>query len=119
MTIGLTLGVVAYILFILAGDPTGMNYWRFVFPGIGVMMALPPSEAGIGGAILQTGMQMGSAIGISIQAGLLTVEPGGYSNLVNVHISWWFVVGWTALSGVVFWGFYRNTPLHETVIAMH
>jgi hypothetical protein len=86
---------------------------------IGVMMALPPSEAGIGGAILQTGMQMGSAIGISIQAGLLTVEPGGYSNLVNVHISWWFVVGWTALSGVVFWGFYRNTPLHETVIAMH
>jgi hypothetical protein len=33
MTIGLTLGVVAYILFILAGDPTGMNYWRFVFPG--------------------------------------------------------------------------------------
>ena len=49
------------------------------------------------GAMLQTSWQTSNVLALSIQAGLLTIHPGGMSNWLNVQTSWYFELGWTAL----------------------
>ena len=46
------------------------------------------------GATLQTAFQVGSAVALSIQSGLLTVNPGSISNFENVQTSFYFELGW-------------------------
>ncbi|WWC60639.1 uncharacterized protein I303_103213 [Kwoniella dejecticola CBS 10117] len=138
VSLGLLGGIIAYVLFILGGARTGRYYWSFTFIGsilgpaamhtffncitVGAMMAVPPSEAGVAGAITQTALQVGSTIGLSIQAGLLTVYPDTYNDLRNTRISWYFVLGWTSIWLIVFLVFYRRPAkeLRDTeVIVAH
>lgn len=84
------------------------------------MTACPPSQAGVVGAILQTAVQVGSAIALSIQAGLLTIHPGGINDFRNVAVSFYFMIAWGGLCLLGFWVFYR--PLRRvdnTPVAMH
>ena len=85
------------------------------------MTAVPPDQAGVAGALLQSLMQLGSATGISVQDGLFTVHPGSVDNFANVQISWWFGVGWVGVFAVIFAVFYRQPEIKhdEEVVAVH
>ncbi|WOO85314.1 putative MFS-type transporterc [Vanrija pseudolonga] len=99
------------------------DYWRYLFAGfilgsggtmasftgvnVGVMTAVPPEMAGVAGAILQVSFQMGTAVGFSVQSGLLTIKPGGLTNPTNVHASFYFQLGWAALWFLGFAVLYR------------
>ncbi|WVF71764.1 hypothetical protein IAT40_006572 [Kwoniella sp. CBS 6097] len=115
--------VAAYAIWCQAPSVVGASYWRYVFPGmligsggmqvvllstnVGIMLAAPPDRTDIVGAILQMSMQTSSVVALSIQAGLLSIHPGGIHNLRNVHASWYFEMGWTALWLVGFIVFYK------------
>jgi hypothetical protein len=71
------------------------------------MTAVPPSQAGVAGATLQSAYQVGAAVALSIQAGLMTVHEGGVENFANVQASWYFELGWTVCWLIVFLVFYR------------
>lgn len=71
------------------------------------MLVAPPEQAGVVGAVLQTSMQASTVIALSIQAGLLTVQPGGLENMANVRVSWYFQLGWLVLWLIGFVGLYR------------
>ena len=117
-------GSTGYVLFITwTGDQMGTKFWTHVLIGgfigsagmhsvfigtnIGVMTAVPPEMAGVAGAVLQVVLQMGSAIGMSIQAGLWTIEPGGVYNYENIQIAYYFGLGWGLLWLIGFLVFYR------------
>ncbi|OCF39351.1 hypothetical protein I317_06836 [Kwoniella heveanensis CBS 569] len=115
--------VAAYAIWCQAPSVVGTSYWRYVFPGmiigsggmqvvllstnVGIMLAAPPERTGIVGAILQMSMQTSSVVALSIQAGLISIHPDGIHDLRNVHASWYFEMGWTALWLVGFIVFYR------------
>lgn len=80
----------------------------------GLMTAVPPDQAGVAGALLQSLMQLGSAAGISIQDGLFTVHPGSVDNFANVQISWWFGVGWVGLFAIIFAACYRQPKVADS-----
>lgn len=63
--------------------------------------------AGVVGGAMQTTMHTGTAISLSIQAGLLTVRPGGIEDINNVRISWYFEAGWCVVWTVGFLVWYR------------
>jgi hypothetical protein len=94
-----------------AGDPVSRSVTMNRCPAdktrVGVMLAAPPEQAGVVGAILQTSMQTSAVVAISIQAGLLTVEPGGVHNYVNVQASWYFELGWVLVWLIGFLALYR------------
>jgi MFS family permease len=116
-------GFVGYILFIFSEGMIGDCYWIFAFTGsiigsagtslvftatnAGIMTAVPPEMAGVAGAVLQVALQVGSAVALSIQAGLLTIEPGNITNWVNVRASFIFVLGWGLVWVLGFLVFYR------------
>jgi hypothetical protein len=80
---------------------------------VGVMIAAPPEKAGVVGATLQTSMHTSTVLALSIQAGLLTTQPGGLENYANIRASWYFELGWVVLWLVGFLVFYRparNAP---------
>lgn len=79
----------------------------FTATNVGIMTSVPASEAGVCGAILQVALQVGSAVALSIQAGLFTVQEGGLENFENVKVSWYFELGWGLLWVVGFLIFYR------------
>jgi hypothetical protein len=85
------------------------------------MTAAPAEQAGVVGAILQTAIQAGNAIAVSIQAGLMTIHPGGIEDFRNIAASFYFVMGWGAAWLVLFWVFYRQPPPSEgrRVVAAH
>jgi len=85
------------------------------------MTAAPPEQAGVVGAILQTAIQAGNAIAVSIQAGLMTIHPDGIHDFRNIAASFYFVMGWGAIWLVLFWIFYRTPPPLEgkRIIAAH
>ncbi|WVQ80042.1 hypothetical protein IAT38_002143 [Cryptococcus sp. DSM 104549] len=128
VTICLALAVGAYVMFIESGEQVGMDYWKFLFSplffggaammavfnmnNVGVMTSVPPEMAGVAGALLQVSVQVGNALALAIQSGLLTVYPGGIYNFDNVKVSWYFELGWTAVWLVGFLVFYRN-PRNE------
>jgi hypothetical protein len=123
ITIGTTAGLVGYILSIFSEGETGSRYWKNIFTGniigsaglmlvftatnVGIMTAVPADTAGVAGAVLQVALQVGSAVALSVQAGLLTIEPGNLSNWVNVRISYIFVIGWGVIWLAAFLLFYR------------
>ena len=71
------------------------------------MLVAPPEQAGVVGAVLQTSMQASTVIALSVQAGLLTVQPGGLENIANVRTSWYFQLGWLGVWLLGFVGLYR------------
>lgn len=77
------------------------------------MIAAPPEMAGVVGATLQTSMHTSTVVALSIQAGLLTTQPGGLENYANIRASWYFELGWVVVWMVGFVILYRparNTP---------
>lgn len=130
---GMVLGIVGYVLMTRPTQYDNQEYWRFLFPGfvvgsggmmvaftatnVGVMTSVPPHMAGVAGAVLQVAFQIGSTVGLSVQAGLLTV--GSWPN--NVKASFYFQMGWNALWLVLFLALYRpnrkQADDEETVVA--
>ncbi|WWD02342.1 hypothetical protein V865_000381 [Kwoniella europaea PYCC6329] len=116
--------IVSIVLFILGGARTGSDYWKYTFPAsiigspamqflmnscnVCAMMSVDPHEAGVAGAILQTSFQIGPTIALSIQSGLLTVDPNLYFDLRNIRASWYFMLGWTVVWLIVFAALYRQ-----------
>lgn len=88
---------------------------------VGAMTAAPAEQAGVVGAILQTAIQAGNAVAVSIQAGLMTIHPGGIQDFRNIAASFYFILGWGALWLILFWAFYRQPPIDTTkrTIAAH
>ncbi|TXT09138.1 hypothetical protein VHUM_02612 [Vanrija humicola] len=124
--IGQLFGVVGYVLMVQPKRYDASEYWPFLFPayllgsggnsacfnGISVatMTSVAPEMAGVAGAVLQTAMQVGSAVAFGIQAGLLTVNPGGVANPGNVHASYFFQLGWSLLWLIGFILLYKPIP---------
>jgi hypothetical protein len=63
--------------------------------------------SGVAGALLQVSLQVGAVIGLSVQAGLLTIKPGSFTNYANVQASFWFQFGWCLFNLIVFLVFFR------------
>jgi MFS family permease len=123
ITAGMVLSLVGYVLFSQSGSQIGADYWKFIFTGgvigsggmmavftgtnVAIMTSVPPEMAGVAGAVLQVALQVGSAVALSIQAGLLTVNPGSIANFQNVQASLYFQLGWGIVWLVGFLVFYR------------
>jgi hypothetical protein len=80
-----------------------------VFTGtnVAVMTSVPAEMAGVAGAVLQVALQVGSAVALSIQAGLFTINPGSIENFANVQASFYFELGWGIVWLIGFLVFYR------------
>ena len=74
---------------------------------VAVMLVAPPEQAGVVGAVLQTSMQASTVIALSIQAGIMTIRPGGIEDIINVRASWYFQLGWLGLWLIGFLALYR------------
>ena len=72
------------------------------------MTSVPPETSGVAGAMLQVCLQVGAVLGLSIQAGLLTIKPGNIENEYNVQASFWFEFGWCILNAILVLVLYRN-----------
>lgn len=132
---GMVLGVVGYVLMTLPSRYDNEEYWRYLFPAfivgsggmslvftatnVGVMTSAPPDMAGVAGAVLQVAFQIGSTVGLSVQAGLLTVGEWPH----NVKASFYFQMGWCALWLVLFLALYRPSKNQaadeETIVVAH
>lgn len=80
---------------------------------VGAMTTSPSSQAGVVGAILQTAIQAGNAIALTVQAGLFTIHPGGIADFRNVQASFWFMFAWGGVCIAGFWVFYRKPERKE------
>ncbi len=80
-----------------------------VFTGtnVGIMTSVPAEMSGVAGALLQVSLQVGSAVALSIQAGLFTVNPGSIENFENVQTSFYFEIGWGIVWLIGFLVMYR------------
>lgn len=58
--------------------------------------------------MLQVCLQLGAVLGLSIQAGLLTLQPGNVTNEYNVQASYWFIFGWALLIAILVLVFFRS-----------
>lgn len=122
--VGMALAITGYVMFSQSRTQVGKDYWRFVFPGgilgcggmtiafaansVGVMTSVPKEMSGVAGAVLQVSYQVGSVVSFSIQAGMFTVNPGGFYNWSNVQASFYFQIGWMLLWTIGFFVFYRS-----------
>ena len=52
--------------------------------------------------------QLGAVLGLSIQAGLLTLKPGDVTNTYNVQVSYWFEMGWCFTFAILVLIFFRD-----------
>jgi MFS family permease len=123
ITTGMVLALVGYVLFSQSGTQVGADYWKFIFTGgilgsggmmavftganVAVMTSVPAEMAGVAGAVLQVALQVGSAVALSIQAGLFTINPGSIENFANVQASFYFELGWGIVWLIGFLVFYR------------
>lgn len=73
-----------------------------------VLQSVPPSMAGIAGALIQISYQVGISVALAIQAGLLTIRPNGVLNWANVQAAFWFEFGWALLSALLLAVFLRR-----------
>ncbi|KAK4684076.1 hypothetical protein P7C73_g6131, partial [Tremellales sp. Uapishka_1] len=126
---GLLFACVGTALLCVANPQLGTNYWRYLLPGhfigsgavmilfnginVGIMTSTPPKSAGVAGATMQTALQVGTCIGLSIQAGLETISPGGLDTFSNVRTSWFFMIGWGMVWLVLFLVSYRPKKTKE------
>ena len=76
---------------------------------VGIVLSAPPEKAGLIGAVYQTSMQVSTVIALSIQAGLMTMYPGGVAEWKNVRASWYFELGWTVVWLIGFTALYRSS----------
>ena len=122
ITVGMLLAITGYVLF-TRGSGIDSDYWRYIFPAsiigsggmmatftgtnVGIITAVPPEYSGTTGALSQVAFQVGSAVALSIQAGLFTVNPGSISNNLNIQTSFYFQIGWGILWLIGFLVFYR------------
>ncbi|ODN81015.1 hypothetical protein L202_03116 [Cryptococcus amylolentus CBS 6039] len=99
-------------------------YWRWLFPAffvgsaanmmyflcanVAIMTSVDKEMGGVAGALFQVALQLGTVIGLSVQAGFLTLHTGNVSNWDNVRVSFWFVVGWQLLVALLTAVFYRQ-----------
>lgn len=84
------------------------------------MTAAPPEQAGVAGALLQAAIQAGNVVALTIQAGLLTIHPGGVADFRNVSASFYFMIGWGGACLVAFWVFFRQPPKRDgPVVVAH
>lgn len=74
---------------------------------ITIMTSVSPEQSGVAGAMLQVSLQVGAVIGLSVQAGLLTIHEGTFVNYSNVQASFWFQFGWCLFNLVIFLAFFR------------
>ncbi|ODN81016.1 hypothetical protein L202_03117 [Cryptococcus amylolentus CBS 6039] len=104
-------------------------YWRWLFPAfivgssantvfflcanVAIMTSVDKEMGGVAGALFQVALQVGTVIGLSVQAGFLTLHPGNVSNWDNVSVSFWFVVGWQLLAALLTAVFYRQPKKDE------
>ena len=71
---------------------------------------MPPSQAGVAAAVASTGRQVGSTLGVAVlgslaAGGLSAIGPGFTA---PTHVSWWIVVGLSAMTCVL--GYVTTTP---------
>ena len=71
---------------------------------------MPPSQAGVAAAVASTGRQVGSTLGVAVlgslaAGGLSAIGPGFTA---ATHVSWWIVVGLSAMTLVL--GYVTTTP---------
>jgi EmrB/QacA subfamily drug resistance transporter len=70
---------------------------------------MPPSQAGVAAAVASTGRQVGSTLGVavlgSLAAGGVTAIGPGFT--AATHVSWWIIVGLSAMTLVL--GFVTTT----------
>lgn len=78
------------------------------------MTSVPPEISGVAGAMLQVSLQVGAAIGLTVQAGLLTLNPGGMTNYANVQASLWFQFGWLVVNALIIIVFFRQSKMPKT-----
>ncbi|OCF76458.1 efflux protein EncT [Kwoniella mangroviensis CBS 8886] len=124
IAVGMLLGSVSYILMIFSDGVIENNgYWRWYFPAfilgsgaamasflgtnITVMTSVPPAMSGVAGAMLQVSLQVGAVLGLSVQAGLLTLNEGSFVNYANVQASFWFQFGWSVFNMLIIVFFFR------------
>ncbi|WVQ79735.1 hypothetical protein IAT38_001835 [Cryptococcus sp. DSM 104549] len=124
IAVGALLGATMYLLMIFSeGEIYHGEFWRWSFPAfvigsganmasflgtnITVMTSVPPQMSGVAGAMLQVSLQVGAVVGLSVQAGLLTLHPGSISNWSNVQASFWFQFGWGILNAIIIVAFFR------------
>lgn len=78
------------------------------------MTSVPPEISGVAGAMLQVSLQVGAAISLTVQAGLLTLNPGGMTNYANVQASLWFQFGWLVVNALIIIVFFRQSKMPKT-----
>lgn len=84
------------------------------------MTAAPPEISGVVGGMVQAAIQAGNVIALTVQAGLLTIHPGGVGDYRNVTASFAFMIGWGGACLIGFWVFYRpGKPANSAPAAMH
>ncbi|KIR79250.1 efflux protein EncT [Cryptococcus gattii EJB2] len=124
---GMIIGAAMYLLIIFNDGKLGSDYWRWLFPAfligsgaamisflatnITVMTSVPPEISGVAGAMLQVALQVGAAISLTVQAGLLTLNPGGMTNYANVQASLWFQFGWLLLNALMIIVLFRRSKM--------
>ncbi|TXT12917.1 hypothetical protein VHUM_01318 [Vanrija humicola] len=122
--VGMAFAITGYVMFSQSRTQLGKDYWRFIFPGgilgcggmtiafaansVGIMTSVPKEMSGVAGAVLQVSLQVGSVVSFSIQAGMFTINPGGFYNWSNVQASFYFQIGWMLLWTIGFFVFYRS-----------
>ncbi|ORX35382.1 major facilitator superfamily domain-containing protein [Kockovaella imperatae] len=115
--------IIAYVLWTQAPSYTGLDYWRWVLPGmligsagmqvillsgnVGIMMTAPPDLTGAVGAVYSMSTQLSVVVALSIQAGMWSVHPGGIHDRSNIRLSFYVELGWLVLWFIGFVIFYR------------
>jgi MFS family permease len=115
--------VPALVLLILGDGGHGNDYWKYMFTGcaigsfgmiltflalnIGIIQAVPPEASGVAGALLQVSLQIGSVIGLSVQAGLYSRVDNDLSNWKGTQYGYYFDIAWLGVSLLAFIIFYR------------
>lgn len=113
---------------LLAFADRGSRYWSFVFPAfvlasignnllyahlsISVFKVAPASQSGVVGAILNSALQLGSAVGT---AATIAIQTNVDNKQVNPELSYkgrgaslWFLLGMIAIELIAFWIFYKD-----------
>ncbi|WWC63441.1 uncharacterized protein I303_106043 [Kwoniella dejecticola CBS 10117] len=119
--------LVGSLLFAFSDGGDGMNYWKFIFPGmiIGVaggiigyiaantciIQAFPISYAGISGSFANVVFQVGGVVGVAIQSGLLNTGNGTIEDWTGSRNSYFFSGSFVILGGLVMLVFFREKRL--------
>ncbi|ORY31645.1 major facilitator superfamily domain-containing protein [Naematelia encephala] len=126
VTAAFVVSAASFLLLIFGEGNVHREYWRWYFPAyiigsaaaaiaylgmnIFLMSSVRPQEAGVVGALFQTALQMGAAVALAAQAGLLTLNPGDVSDFANVQASFWFMFGWYLCNALGMLFLYRALP---------